>query len=139
MAMIKMCNTTNNGSDLFPGETVCFPCPACTKSHIVPLPISHADSPLQVLGYLADGGSDFRISFFLTGSQEYGIPFSTSPPNLNMVLFNTLVLRLNSSQLIACDSLLCSPLPREERILLRLRLYHLAVYTLCGESLAGLS
>lgn len=50
--------------DLFPGETVCFLCPACTKSCIVPLPISHADSPLQVLGYLADGGSDF-ISFFL--------------------------------------------------------------------------
>lgn len=49
--------------DLFLGETVCFLCPACTKSHIVPLPISHADSPLQVLGYLASGRSDFR-SFF---------------------------------------------------------------------------
>lgn len=65
--------------DLFPGETVCFPCPARTKSHIVPLPISHADSPLQVLGYLADGGSDFRSFFiFLTDSQEYSIPFSPS-------------------------------------------------------------
>lgn len=66
--------------DLFPGETVCFLCPACTKSCIVPLPISHADSPLQVLGYLADGGSDF-ISFFifLTDSQEYSIPFSPPP------------------------------------------------------------
>lgn len=101
--------------DLFPGETVCFPCPACTKSHIVPLPISHAESPLQVLGYLADGGSDFRnfFFFFLTHSQEYGILFSTLPPNLNTVHFN-IVLRLNSSQRIACDSLLCSPSSREE-------------------------
>lgn len=58
--------------DLFPGETVCFLYPACTKSHIVPLPISHADSPLQVLGYLADGGSDFR-SFFYFFDRKPGI------------------------------------------------------------------
>lgn len=60
--------------DLFPGETVCFLCPACTKSHIVPLHISHTDSPLQVLGYLADRGSDFRSFFiFLTNSQNYTV------------------------------------------------------------------
>ena len=59
--------------DLFPGETVCFLCPACTKSHIVPLPISHADSPLQVLGYLADGGSDFRSFFFFFFDRQPGI------------------------------------------------------------------
>lgn len=59
--------------DLFPGETVCFLCPACTKSHVVPLPVSHADSPLQVLGYLADGGSDFRSSFFFIFDRQPGV------------------------------------------------------------------
>lgn len=60
--------------DLLPGETVCFLCPAHTKSHIVLLPISHAHSALQVLGYLADGCSGFRSVFFfilLTEGQEY--------------------------------------------------------------------
>lgn len=93
--------------DLFPGETVCFLCPACTKSHIVPLPISHTDSPLQVLGYLVGGGSDFRSFFFyyyLIDSQEYSITFSHHlVPKLNMVYSNFLVLSSESR-----DSLLCS-------------------------------
>lgn len=67
--------------DLFPGETVYFLCPAfCTKSHIVPLLISHTDSPLQVLGYLADRSSKFTsFFFFLSNSQEYSIACSLPP------------------------------------------------------------
>ena len=52
-------------NDLFPGETICFLCLAHTKSYIVPpLHISHVDSPLQVLGCLANGGSGFKLLFF---------------------------------------------------------------------------
>lgn len=87
--------------DLFPGETVCFLCPAHTKSHIVPLPISHAHSALQVLGYLADGCLGCRSSFFLffwprARNMYTSLPLSTLAQTEGTV--HTLVLKSGSSK-----------------------------------------